>query len=105
MTRLGTFRRTLIKVGFAAAIGCLQASPGMTDVQDSVFFISPDGSNVAFDVRNVSRREVLDRLLTNRSIELEWIDAAVGDERISGSFKGSPDTVLQRLLAQTDFVV
>ena len=105
MTRLGTLKRALIKVGFAAAIGCMQASPGIAGVQDSVFFINPDGSNVAFDVRDVSRREVLDRLLTSKSIELEWVDAAAGDERISGAFRGSTDDVLQRLLAQTDFVV
>ena len=105
MTRFGTLKRALIKVGFAAAIGCMQASPGIAGVQDSVFFINPDGSNVAFDVRDVSRREVLDRLLTSKSIELEWVDAAAGDERISGAFRGSTDDVLQRLLAQTDFVV
>jgi hypothetical protein len=82
----------------------MQASPGFAGVQDSVFFISPDGSNIAFDVREVSRREVLDRLLVSRAIELDWVDSGFGDEKISGVFKGSADSVLQRLLAQTDFV-
>ena len=104
MTRFGTLKRALIKVGVAAAIGCMQVSPGIAGVEDSVFFISADGSSVAFDVHDVSRREVLDRLLTSNSIELEWVDAAAGDERISGAFRGSTDAVLQRLLAQTDFV-
>ena len=100
---MDVFRRTAIKLG-ALLIACVQIGPGFAGVQDSVFFISPDGDNVAFEVRNVSRREVLDRLLNSKSIEHEWVDVAFADEPISGSFKGSVDDVLQRLLAQANFV-
>jgi len=55
-------------------------------------------------VRDVPRREVLNRLLTSKAIVLEWVDQAFADERISGAFNGSIDGVLQRLLAQADFV-
>lgn len=104
MNRLSGFNRALIRLGVVAAIGCLLTGPGFAGVQDSVFFVSPDGGNVAFDVRDVSRREVLHRLLNSKAIELEWVDPAYADERISGAFNGSTDAVLQRLLAQTDFV-
>ena len=104
MNRLSGFNRALIGLGVAAAIGCMLTGPGSAGVQDSVFFVSPDGGNVAFDVRDVSRREVLHRLLNSKAVELEWVDRAYADERISGAFNGSTDAVLQRLLAQTDFV-
>lgn len=98
-------RRAAIGLGFVAVFGALQAGPSLAGIQDSVFFVSPDGSSVAFDVRDVSRREVLSRLLRSKEVELEWIDSAFAEERITGAFKGSTDAVLQRLLAQTDFVV
>ena len=104
MNRLSGFYRTLIGLGIVALIGCMLTAPGSAGVEDSVFSVSHDGNNVAFDVRDVSRREVLQRLLQSRAIEVEWVDAAYADERISGAFNGSPDAVLQRLLAQTDFV-
>jgi len=63
-----------------------------------------EGQNVAFEVRDLSRREVLQRLLQNRGIVLEGVDPAFAEERISGAFYGSIDAVLQRLLAQTNFV-
>ena len=93
----------LTKLGVVAAIGCLLTWPGVADVGDSVFFVSPDGT-VAFDVRDVSRGEVLSRLVSGKAIELDWVDAAYANERISGVFNGSAEAVLQRLLAQTDFV-
>jgi hypothetical protein len=104
MKILSAHWRALIGLGLAASIGCAAASPAIAGIQDSIFFTSPDGSSVAFDVHDVSRREVLNRLLTGKAIELEWVDAAFAEERISGTFKGSADSVLQRLLAQSDFV-
>jgi hypothetical protein len=104
MNKSSGFNRALMRLGVAAAIGCLLTGPGLAGVQDSVFFVSPDGSNVAFDVRDVSRREVLQRLLSSKAIELEWVDQAFAEERISGAFNGNTDSVLQRLLTQTDFV-
>jgi len=103
MDRFTGFNRA-IRLGRVVAIGCMLAGSASADVQDSVFFVSPDGDNVAFDVRDVPRREVLNRLLTSKAIVLEWVDQAFADERISGAFNGSIDGVLQRLLAQADFV-
>jgi hypothetical protein len=106
MSKSSGLGRALIGLGLAAVVGCMQAtSSGVAGIHDSIFFTSPDGSSVAFDVRDVSRREVLDRLLVGRAIELEWIDTVFADERISGAFKGTTDSVLQRLLAQSDYVV
>jgi hypothetical protein len=97
-------KRALIGLGFVAVLGCMQAGPGIAGMRESTFYVSPDGSTVAFDVHGVSRRDVLDQLLQNQSIEPEWVDAAFADELISGTFKGSTDAVLQRLLAQANFV-
>lgn len=97
------FTPASIGLGLVAAMACLSPGPGAAGVQDSVFLTNPDG-NVSFDVRDVSRREVLDKLLAGKRIELEWADSAIGDEKISGAFKGSTESVLLRLLAQTDYV-
>lgn len=104
MGALSWRKRVLIGLGLVAVTWCVQANRGSAGIPDSIFFTSPDGSSVTFDVRDVSRREVLDRLLTGKGIELEWIDAAFADERISGAFRGSTESVLQRLLAQSDYV-
>jgi hypothetical protein len=98
-------RRAAIGLGFVAAFAAMHAGASLAGVQDSVFFISPDGSHVAFDVRDVPRREVLSRLLRGEAVELEWGDSAMAEERITGAFKGTIEAVLQRLLAQTDYVV
>ena len=73
--------------------------------QDSRFDLSPDGSRVEFDLRNASRREVLDRLFAGRGIEIRWINSSFADERISGRFSGSVSSVARDLLAQTNFVL
>jgi len=97
-------KRPLIKLGALALMSCMQSGPGIAGARESTFYVSPDGLEVVFDVHDVSRREVLDRLLYSQAIEHEWVDAAFAEERISGTFKGSTDTVLQRLLAQANFV-
>src|SRR4249920_2972490 len=101
----GTNGRVLLAVSIVAAIGCASAGPTFAGIQDSVFFIAPGGTSVAFDVRDVPRREVVDRLLAGRAIAHEWLDDALADERISGTFNGGAEAVLQKLLAPTNFVV
>jgi hypothetical protein len=103
MSRLCSFNRALVRLAILAATAWSLVGPTAAGVQDSVFSIAADGS-VAFDVRDVARREVLQRLVQGRAVELEWVDPAFADERITGVFNGSADAVLQRLLAQTDFV-
>ena len=92
-------------LGIVAGIGTMPVGPGFAGVRESAFFVAPDGANVVFDVRDVPRREVVDRLLAGRGILLEWLDDAQADEPVTGVFNGSADAVLQRLLAQTNFVV
>jgi hypothetical protein len=103
MSRVCSFNRALVRLAILAATAWWLASPGLAGVQDSVFSVGADGT-VAFDVRDVARRDVLQRLVQGRAVELEWVDPAFADERITGVFNGSVDGVLQRLLAQTDFV-
>jgi hypothetical protein len=71
----------------------------------SRFGISADGTIVDFDFRAVSRREVLERLLTPQGVTVEWPNRAVADELISGTFKGASSAVARQLLTQTNFVV
>jgi hypothetical protein len=97
--------QALIKLAIIAMMSGARASPSSAGGEDSTFFISPGGGNVTFRVWDGSRREVIGRLLAGRSVELEWRDLSVADEPIRGTFKGSPDSVLQRLLKQIDFVV
>ena len=92
-------------LGIVAGIGGMAVGPGFAGTRESAFFIAPGGANVVFDVRDVPRREVVDRLLAGRSILLEWLDDTVADEPVTGTFNGSAEAVLQRLLAQTNFVV
>jgi hypothetical protein len=103
MIWLCSFNRALVRLAIVAATAWSLAGPVSAGVQDSVFSVGADGT-VAFDVRDVARRDVLQRLVQGRAVELEWVDPAFADERITGVFNGSVDAVLQRLLAQTDFV-
>ena len=103
MSRLCSFNRALVRLALLAATVWSLAGPVSAGIQDSVFSIGADGT-VAFDVRDVARRDVLQRLVQGRAVELEWVDPAFADERITGVFNGNVDAVLQRLLAQTDFV-
>jgi hypothetical protein len=85
--------------------GWLFASVGFAAVEDSRFDISADGASVNFDVRDVPRHEVLDRLFSSQGIKLEWQNRAVADELVSGTFRGTPSAVARQLLAPTNFVV
>jgi hypothetical protein len=93
------------KLCVIVVVGCMHAAVGFAGVQDSRFVISPDGAFVDFDVRDVPRREVMARLFADKGIKLEWLTPSFGDEKISGTFKGSHADVTQQLLAQSNFVV
>lgn len=89
----------------AAILLMLVAGTGVrAAVQDSVFFISPDGMTANFNVKDVSRREVLDRLFAGKKIRLEWRSQTTADEPITGVFQGPVASIARQLLAQTDFV-
>jgi hypothetical protein len=95
----------LVALGIVAGIGGMPVGPASAGIRESAFFIAPGGASVVFDVRDVPRREVVDRLLAGRAVVLEWLDDALADESITGVFNGSAEAVLQRLLAQANFVV
>jgi hypothetical protein len=84
---------------------CLWSGLALAGNPDSRFDISPDGARVDFDVQDVSRRDVLDRLLADTGIEVRWISSSFGDERISGKFSGPRASVARQLLAQANFVL
>jgi hypothetical protein len=85
--------------------GLLIAGPALASVDDSHFGRSPDGARLEFDLRDVPRREVLDRLFADQTIKLEWLNRTVADELISGSFRGTLVGLTRQLLAQLDFVL
>ncbi len=87
---------------------CVVAGPigvAVAAVAESRFTISPDGAHVDFAVREVPRRDVLERLFADRGIKLEWLDRAFADESISGTFKGTPTSVARHLLDRANFVI
>ena len=105
-----TMKKLLTIKGAAIETLCVIALCGFSwssaaAVQDSRFSISPDGRIVELDIRDVSRKEVLDRLVSGRGITIEWRNSAVGDERITGRYNGSLVSVARQLLAPTDFVM
>lgn len=78
---------------------------GLAAVEDSHFGTNSDGTILEFDLRAVSRREVLDRLFANRNIKLEWVNTALADELISGAYHGSLPQVARQLLTKLDFIL
>jgi hypothetical protein len=105
MGKLPTLSKLFARFCMGAGGGFVCANLAFAGVQDSRFAIDPDGTNVEFDVRETPRREVLDRLFAHSGITITWLNAASGDELISGTFSGTPAAVARRLLAQTNFVI
>jgi hypothetical protein len=89
----------------AVCSGWVGLNLALAGVEDSRFEFSPDGTSVEFDVRDTSRRDVLNQLFAGSDLEIVWINAAFGDERIRGKFTGTPAAVARQLLARTNFVI
>ena len=83
--------------------GSISAEPSVATVKNSVFEITPDGASV--EVRDISRREVMERLFAETGIELKWISAASAKELITGKFSGTRADIARQLLSQTNFVI
>lgn len=83
----------------------LVSGASLAGVDDSQFVVSSDGSSVQFELREVSRREVLDRLFAGQDIKLDWVNTAVADEHISGSYGGSLSQVTRQLLGALNFIL
>jgi hypothetical protein len=81
------------------------ASLGLAAAADSRFDVSEDGVNVDFDLHEVARREVLDRLLGAGGIQLVWLSRDVAEEPIRGHFRGRRSAVVRDVLAPLDFVL
>src|SRR5919199_6122979 len=95
----------LAGIGAAACTGLLGMKLAIAGVEDSRFEFSPDGASVAFEVRDVARRDVLKQLFAGSDLDIVWINAAYAEERIRGQFTGTPAAVARQLLGQTNFIV
>ena len=98
------YRALTLLIGVLATCTMMCVSAFAGD-QDSRFDISPDGARVDFDLKDAPRRDVLNRLFAATGVEIRWINASYGNERISGKFSGSASSVARDLLAQTNFVL
>jgi hypothetical protein len=78
---------------------------GLAAGEDSRLDISADGTSVDFDLHQVARREVVDRLFADRGIQLDWLNRDVADEPIRGRFRGTRSAVARQMLAPLDFVL
>lgn len=82
---------------FAFLIG---TTPGVAEI-----VVNADGQSVVMEVRDATRREVLERLFSGRNIQLDWLNASYGDEKISGTFRGSMPDITRSLLTDSNFVI
>lgn len=116
MINPGTGRRDIVRSGtnsagwvrgasLAAAVLCFSAGTAKAGVDESRFVVSPDGASVDLELRDVPRREVLERLFAGQSIKVEWVNREVAQESVSGNFVGARSDVIRQLLQQTNFVL
>ena len=105
MNAYRAFKRTRAQLCAIAVFGSVLAGNCLAGVKDSTFVISPDRKHVVFELREVSRREILERLFAGDTVEFAWIDLSLADESITGSFRGNPNAILERLLNGLDFVI
>jgi hypothetical protein len=84
--------------------GLIGINVALADVPEGALQFGPDGK-LEFEVRDTPRREVFERLFAGSGIEVKWVAAAFGDERVGGKFSGTPASVIRQLLSQTNFVV
>src|SRR5262249_43853412 len=97
-----------VAVGVLCASGLIAlalASAAFASVEDSRFTISSDRMSVDFDVRSVTRREILRRLFADTGISLDWWNQPFAEELITGTFQGPPSRVAGQLLSQANFVI
>jgi hypothetical protein len=85
----------------AAAVS---ASMALAAAESSRFDISAGGA-VEFDVRDVSRRDVMERLFAGTGIALKWTNPAFADAPISGQWNGTRAAVVRQMLTGTNFVI
>ena len=104
MNAVRTLKILVAALCAAAGSGSMLAA-ALAAVQDSRFEFTADGADVDFDVRNVPRRDVLDRLFADTGIEFKWLSSSFAGEPISGQFTGAPSSVVRQLLAKTNFVI
>jgi hypothetical protein len=88
-----------------ACSGLLGANLALAGVRDNRLELAADGTNIEFEVKDTSRRDVFNQLFAGSGIEIKWVAAAFADERIGGKFSGTPAAVIRELLAQTNFIV
>ena len=98
--------RIVIGILFLAAYGGLSVTKvTLAAVEDSRFEYSADGDTADFLVKDVPRREVLERLFAGTDIELKWLSSSFGEESVSGKFIGSRAAVARQLLQDANFII
>ena len=105
MTGIRALNRTVGALCGSVLIALTLATAAFAVDQDSRFAISSDRMSVDFDVRNVTRREILRRLFADTGISLDWWNQPFAEELITGTFQGPPSRVAGQLLSQANFVI
>ena len=97
--------RIVLSLAAATALIAVNFNPIFAEAQEHRLNINTDQTVVSFDVRDLSRREAVERLFAGTDIEVKWLNSDVANQHISGMFSGTQESVLRRLLAEADFVI
>lgn len=90
----------------AAFLGSLLAvDASLGAAADSRFDISPDGHSVEFELRDVPRHDVLARLFAEQEIKVDWLEPAIANDLVSGSYHGALSQVARQLLEKLNFIL
>jgi hypothetical protein len=96
----------MLSRAIAFALGLLLfPSFGLAGDQDNRFDVNADGTSVDFDLHQVPRRDVLNRLFADRGVKVDWLNRDVADEAIRGHFTGPPSAVARQILAPLNFIL
>ena len=98
-----TFVRPAIMLGHIAVASLTLSGPSWAAVEQSRF--ETNGNSVRYELREVSRKDVLERLFASQGIAVEWKDKSVADELVTGRYDGTVSSVARQLLTGTDFVL
>ena len=64
-----------------------------------------DGKQVTLTVSGATRREVLQKLLVERGIQVDWRNEDMAQDAVEGGFQGEMAYVVRRLLAPADSII
>ncbi len=67
--------------------------------------LTHDGTKYTFHFKRMTRREVIEQLLSDKKVDIRWIDTLFANELTEGRYVGSIDEILSRVLSQTNYIV